>query len=420
MMTDPDKPQQEPGQEPGSANTPQNAGQEQTPQPEGKQEAAPTQPAPETPATPEGNAVPAPPSPPPAPAPEPAAQAATPPPAAAPMDLTKKTEAPAQNAEWQRNKVELDEIRQSVQRIKGEIRKVIVGQEEMVELLMAGLIAGGHVLLEGVPGIAKTLSAKLLAQSLSVDFSRIQFTPDMMPTDITGTSIFNMKTSEFSFNKGPIFSNVVLIDEINRAPAKTQSALFEVMEEQQVTVDGVTYSLDFPFIVIATQNPIEQEGTYMLPEAQLDRFLFKIKLTYPSLDDEVAILQRFKSDFDQSKTAAIKPVINPAEILKCRKLAEQVYIKDELVKYIAQIVHETRNNGDLFLGASPRASLSILRASKAFAALGGRDFVTPDDIKRAAYPVLNHRMILTPDREMDGTEPEDVIKAIIQKIEVPR
>lgn len=322
--------------------------------------------------------------------------------------------------EWNQNRIALEKIRDGVDRIRNEIGKVIIGQNDMITLLITGLFAGGHLLIEGVPGIAKTLAAKLLAKTLSVDFSRIQFTPDLMPSDVVGTSVFNFKTSEFSFNRGPVFSNVVLIDEINRAPAKTQAALFEVMEEQQVTVDGTTYHMSFPFIVIATQNPIEHEGTYRLPEAQLDRFLYRVKMHYPSLEEEKQIIQRFKEDFSNKKIEEVKPVFSAVEINDCRKLIEQVIIKDELVNYIASITHNTRNHGDLFLGASPRASLAIMRSAKALAAISGRDFVTPDDVQFVSYPVLNHRIILTPEREMEGIETEDVIKDILQKLEVPR
>jgi MoxR-like ATPase len=319
-----------------------------------------------------------------------------------------------------RNQEVLDKFNANLGKVKTEIKKVIVGQEELIDLLLAGLFSGGHVLLEGVPGIAKTLSAKLLAKSFSVDFSRIQFTPDLMPTDVTGTSVFNMKTSEFSFKKGPVFSNIVLIDEINRAPAKTQAALFEVMEERQVTIDGVTHKMEFPFFVIATQNPIEQEGTYKLPEAQLDRFIFKIKITYPTADQEREILNKFKSDFKMHSVSDVKAVLSPAEMKECMEVIEKIHIKDELIDYITKIVVNTRNNGDLFLGASPRASLNIMRSAKAVAAMSNRDFVTPDDIRYVCVPVLNHRIILTPEREMEGLSTEDVIKSIVEQIEVPR
>lgn len=316
--------------------------------------------------------------------------------------------------------LQLEHFNRQVNRIRTEISKVIVGQEETVDLLLAGLFSGGHMLLEGVPGIAKTLTAKLLARTLSVDFSRVQFTPDLMPTDVVGTQVFNMKTSEFYFRKGPIFSNIVLIDEINRAPAKTQSALFEVMEEQQITNDGSTYKLEFPFVILATQNPVEQEGTYKLPEAQLDRFIFKVKLRYPSLEQEMSIVRRFNNDFDGTIQNEVEKVMTAGELRTFRDLVQKVYIKDELCDYIAKIIYETRNHPDLYLGASPRASLAIMRSAKALAAMSGRDFVTPDDIQFVSYPVLNHRLIVMPEREIEGLTAEDVIAEIIQKLEVPR
>ncbi|MEL7223158.1 MAG: MoxR family ATPase [Bacteroidota bacterium] len=318
------------------------------------------------------------------------------------------------------NTAEHAQLAQAVTNLRTELGKVIVGQDRFVDLLIAALFAGGHVLVEGVPGIAKTLTAKLLAQCLEVDFTRLQFTPDLMPSDVVGTTVFNMQNSDFTFNPGPIFSNVVLIDEINRSPAKTQAALFEVMEERQVTVDGTTHPMDFPFFVIATQNPIEQEGTYKLPEAQLDRFLVKINIDYPSLEEEQKILRRFRSDFHQQQQANVKPVMNAELIQLCQRIVEKVFIKDELLDYIAKLVYDTRQNGDLFLGASPRASLAILRMSKAVAAMNARNFVTPDDIQEVAYPVLNHRVILTPEREMEGYATKDVIEEIIKKAVVPR
>ena len=290
----------------------------------------------------------------------------------------------------------------------------------MIDLLIAGIFSGGHILIEGVPGIAKTLTAKLLAKTIATNFSRIQFTPDLMPTDVLGTSVFNQKTSEFNFKKGPIFSNIVLIDEINRSPAKTQAALLEVMEELKVTMDGETYAMGFPFFVIATQNPIEQEGTYKLPEAQLDRFLFRIKISYPELEEEKQILYRFKEDFTNRQKDSVNAVMSTEQLMACREIVEKIHIKDELLDYIANIVFKTRNHGDLFLGASPRASLNIMKASKAVAAMNGRNFVTPDDIHFVAYPVLNHRIILTPDKELEGYDSESVIKSIIETIDVPR
>lgn len=297
---------------------------------------------------------------------------------------------------------------------------MLIGQGAMVDLLLTGILVGGHVLLEGFPGIAKTLTAKTLAKAIDVDFSRIQFTPDLMPTDITGTSVFNMKTSSFNFRKGPIFSNIILIDEINRAPAKTQAALMEVMEEKQLTYDGETYVMDFPFFVIATQNPVEQEGTYQLPEAQLDRFVFRIRMDYPNALEEAQILRRFQNDFSGTGQEPVNPAANAELLSRARKSIEQVYIKDELIDYIAAVVHNTRNNGDLFLGASPRASLAIMRTSKAVAAMQGRDYVTPDDIRTVSAPVLNHRVILSHEREMEGTTVDEVILEIVQSIEVPR
>ena len=317
------------------------------------------------------------------------------------------------------SRIDLSLINSKITHARKEIANYLIGQHEMVDLLLIGLFSGGHILLEGVPGIAKTLTAKVLSKTLSVDFSRIQFTPDMMPSDIIGTSIFNMKTSEFSFKKGPIFTNIVLIDEINRAPAKTQAALFEVMEERQITYDGVTHKLDFPFLVIATQNPIEQEGTYRLPEAQLDRFLFKINLNYPTLEEEMSILTRYKSgvaiDFDK-----IENVFSREDLLAIQDTISQVRIEDSIIKYIAEITHSTRNHGKLYLGASPRASLSMLKAAKTMAAMRGRDFVIPDDVQYVAFHVINHRIILTPEAEMEGMTEADLIQEIIKSVEVPR
>lgn len=315
---------------------------------------------------------------------------------------------------------ELDILNERITKVKNEVGKLVVGQEKAIDLIMAGIFTGGHILLEGVPGIAKTLTAKLLARTLSVDFSRIQFTPDLMPTDVVGTSVFNLKTSDFTFSRGPVFGNVVLVDEINRAPAKTQSALFEVMEERQITVDGTTYTLEFPFVIIATQNPIEQEGTYRLPEAQLDRFLFRIKLTYLTVEQETEILKRFRDDFTMKSIQTVEAVLSKEDLKHCQEIIEKIHIKDEILSYIAQVVANTRNHSDLSLGASPRASLAIMRSAKAIAAMSGRDFVTPDDVKYVAAPVLNHRIILTAEREMEGVESEDVIKEITEKIEVPR
>ncbi|HRF77315.1 MAG TPA: MoxR family ATPase [Chitinophagales bacterium] len=325
-----------------------------------------------------------------------------------------------ENSFYQEMSPELQEVANSVQLIRNELKKVIIGQEKMIDLLITGLLCGGHILIEGVPGIAKTLTAKLLAKTIATDFSRIQFTPDLMPTDVLGTLVFNQKTNDFSFKKGPIFSNIVLIDEINRSPAKTQAALLEVMEELKVSMDGESHAMGFPFFVIATQNPIEQEGTYKLPEAQLDRFIFRIKITYPDLKEEKQILYRFKEDFSNKQKDSVQAVVTVQQLKKCRDVVEHIHIKDELLDYIANIVFKTRNHGDLFLGASPRASLNIMKASKAVAAMNGRNFVTPDDIHFVTYPVLNHRIILTPDKELEGYDSASVIKSIIEGIDVPR
>lgn len=311
-------------------------------------------------------------------------------------------------------------INEKVNQTRQEIGNYVIGQHDMVDLLLISIFANGHVLLEGVPGVAKTLTAKVLSRTLSVEYSRIQFTPDLMPSDVIGTSVFNLKDNTFSFKKGPVFSNIVLIDEINRAPAKTQAALFEVMEERQISYDGQLYKMDFPFLVLATQNPVEQEGTYNLPEAQLDRFLFKIKIGYPSLDDEQAILKRYKNNIQSPGLDQVKGVFTAADLNKIQELVEKVKIEDQILKYIAEISDKTRNHAKLYLGGSPRASLSMLKASKAFAAIRGRDFVIPDDVQFVAPHVLNHRLILTPEAEMEGMSPEELIQEIIQEVEVPR
>lgn len=318
------------------------------------------------------------------------------------------------------SRVNLSELRTALEQVRSEVGKIIVGQSDMIDLVLAAILADGHVLMEGVPGIAKTLTAKLVARTLAVEFSRIQFTPDLMPSDILGTSIFNQQSVNFEFKQGPIFSNFVLIDEINRAPAKTQAALFEVMEERQVTVDGTTYMMASPFLVIATQNPIDQEGTYRLPEAQLDRFMFKIDVQYPSLDEETRILQEFHQRRDGNDPGVVQPVLNAAEIAAYRAQVRALHCDPPLMRYIAQIVEATRNNASLYLGASPRASLAIMMGSKALAAMSGRDFVTPDDVKRAVTPVLQHRILLTPEREMEGLSPADIINQIVERVEVPR
>jgi len=318
------------------------------------------------------------------------------------------------------SRLDLKPLLDGVEKIKREIETVIVGQHKMIDQLLVALLSNGHILIEGVPGVAKTITAKILAKTLSVNFSRIQFTPDLMPSDILGTTVFDLKKSEFEFKKGPVFSNLILIDEINRAPAKTQAALFEVMEERQITIDGTTYILEKPFIVLATQNPIEQEGTYRLPEAQLDRFLFKINVDYPILEEEITILQREHSLRNNGKLDAIQSILSSDEIKKYQEIVKQIIVEPNLLEYIAKLVVNTRENAFLYLGASPRASIAILNAAKSFAAIRGRDFVTPEDIKEAAIPVLQHRVIVTPEREMEGLTSVEIIKQIIEAIEIPR
>jgi MoxR-like ATPase len=308
----------------------------------------------------------------------------------------------------------------AVDQIKATLGKIIVGQAVSIDLLIAGILADGHILIEGVPGVAKTLTAKLISKAIDAKYSRIQFTPDLMPSDILGTSVFNPKSTEFEFKQGPIFGNIILIDEINRAPAKTQSALFEVMEEKQVTIDGHTYKMQEPFTVLATQNPVEQEGTYRLPEAQLDRFLFKIEIKYPTLEEEIAIITQQHQQKTTDQLNNIASVLSAAEIISLRQQVRALHVERKLLEFTAKIVHETRNHKSLYLGGSPRATLAMINAAKALAAIKGRDFVTPDDIIYAAAPVLRHRVMLTPDKEMEGLSPDDVIGQIIQKIEVPR
>lgn len=318
------------------------------------------------------------------------------------------------------SRVDLGALRTAVEKARAEIGKILVGRQRLVDFMLAAMLAEGHVLLEGVPGVAKTLAAKLMAKTLSAPFTRIQFTPDLMPADIIGTSVFNPKTTSFEFKKGPVFSNIVLIDEVNRAPAKTQAALFEVMEEQQITMDGETYALPPPFMVLATQNPIEHEGTYRLPEAQLDRFLFKLEVGYPELDEEVGILERHCAGRTSEHLELIEPVLSQADIVGFQRLIREVHVEPHLLQYIAKVVQNTRNYDALYLGASPRASLAMLRASMAIAAIEGRDFVTPADIQQVARPVLRHRVILTPEQEMEGRTVDQVIIKLMEQIEVPR
>ncbi|EAZ80421.1 AAA family ATPase [Algoriphagus machipongonensis] len=314
------------------------------------------------------------------------------------------------------NRLPVEQVAQGIEKVRQEIKKTIVGQDEMIELMIVGLLSKGHILLDGVPGIAKTLTSKLFAKSVNTGYSRIQFTPDLMPADVLGTSVFN--SGNFEFKKGPIFSNIILIDEINRAPAKTQSAMFEVMEERQVTMDGHTYPMAQPFMVLATQNPIDSEGTYRLPEAQLDRFLFKIHLDLPNLEEEILILKNRGSETENEPN--VVPAISGEDVLNFQKWTSVIRVEEKLIQYIATIVVKTRNHPSLYAGASPRASLAIFRASQAFAVIEGRDFVIPEDIKRAAIPAMRHRIILNPEKEMEGISPDLVLEGIIQSIEIPR
>lgn len=317
-------------------------------------------------------------------------------------------------------RTDLSALNEAVLSIRNEIKKIIVGQDEMVRLIITALLADGHVLIEGVPGVAKTLTAKLVAKSVDAGFSRIQFTPDLMPSDVLGTPVFNPKEASFEFKRGPVFSNIILVDEINRAPAKTQSALLEIMEERQATVDGRTYPMTSPFMVLATQNPVEQEGTYRLPEAQLDRFLFKVLVPYPTEAEEVTILTQFHGMGNTAAIDMIHPALKGDHIISLRQQIKKQIIEERLLQFIAKLIHQTRNHKSIYLGASPRASLAIMNASKATAAMMGRDFVTPEDILSVVTPVLRHRIILAPDKEMEGITEDDVIKQIIQGMDVPR
>ena len=304
--------------------------------------------------------------------------------------------------------------------VRQQIGSVVVGQDKVVDMLITAVLADGHVLLEGVPGVAKTLLARLLARLIDARFSRLQFTPDLMPSDVLGTSVFNMKESEFEFHQGPVFADIVLVDEINRAPAKTQAALFEVMEERQATIDGVSYAMGDLFTVMATQNPVEQEGTYKLPEAQLDRFLMKIVMSYPSPELEVEILRRHHENARLTKLEDVAPVLTREELLQYRSLLSNVVVEESLLKYIVDVVQLTRTAKAVYLGASPRAAVALLKASKAFALLNARDFVTPEDIKQVAPSVLQHRIILTAEAEMEGQSPTRLVQSLIDQVEVPQ
>lgn len=320
----------------------------------------------------------------------------------------------------EQERTDLTQFAEKIAALRQSIGRIVVGQTETVDLVLTAILADGHVLIEGVPGVAKTLLARLVARLVDTRFSRIQFTPDLMPSDVLGTTVFNMKTQSFDFHQGPVFSDIVLVDEINRAPAKTQAALFEVMEERQVTIDGTTHRMGDVYTVIATQNPVEQEGTYKLPEAQTDRFLMKITMGYPSLEEEVAILERHNENAAFVRLQDVEPVITHDELIALRQLMQKVFVEPSLLRYIAAIVQQTRQSKAVFLGASPRASVAMLQASKAYALLQGRDFVTPDDIKFVTPSILQHRLILNAEAEMEGHTPLKVAQRLIEKVEVPK
>lgn len=318
------------------------------------------------------------------------------------------------------SRIDLSNLQNKMDAVRTEVKKVIVGQERAINMLLISILAGGHALIEGLPGVAKTLTAKLIAKAIDCDFKRIQFTPDLMPSDVTGSSILDLKSNEFEFRRGPIFGNIVLIDEINRAPAKTQASLFECMSERQVTVDGQTFSMASPFVVFATQNPIEHEGTYRLPEAQLDRFLFKVNVGYPEFEQELDILKEHHAQKAQNKEDLVQKVVTSGEVVDFQSLAKSIFVHEDILKYITEVIVHTRTNPNLTLGASPRASIAILEASKAFAALQGRDFVTPEEVKYVAPAILSHRVQLTPEKEMEGFSTDYIIRQIVESVEIPR
>lgn len=317
------------------------------------------------------------------------------------------------------SRIDFTNLKDKLDALRGEIAKVIIGQQELVDLLLTAILTDGHVLVEGVPGVAKTLMAKVLARLIDAGFCRIQFTPDLMPSDVLGTSVFMPSTARFEYRKGPVFTNILLADEINRSPAKTQAALFEVMEERQITNDGQEYRLDYPFLVIATQNPIEHEGTYRLPEAQLDRFLFKISVGYPAFEEEMEVLQLHDSG-DIVNWEKLSPVLKIEDLKELREQIRQVRVDEKIKAYIVRLVEMTRESGWLYLGASPRASIALMKGAKAYAALQGRDFVVPEDIIRLTLPVFRHRIQLSAERELEGVSIDQVITQLVAKVEVPR
>jgi MoxR-like ATPase len=316
----------------------------------------------------------------------------------------------------------IEKLREKVEKVQSELDKVIVGQHNVVRHMLATLFCGGHALLEGAPGVAKTLMVRALSRVFEMRFTRIQFAPDLMPSDIIGTNVFDMKANEFVFREGPIFTDILLADEINRTPAKTQAALLEVMQERTATVDGVQRVVSRNFTVFATQNPIEYEGTYQLPEAQRDRFLLKILVDYPSPEEEDEILSRFNRSFraDDLEQCKVAPVLNEADIDESRRIIEDVRVEGDVLRYVREVIGATRDSSSILLGGGPRAGIHLLAASKALAALAGRDFMTPDDVKEAALPALRHRIILQPEVEVEGASADDVLRDILRKIDVPR
>lgn len=317
------------------------------------------------------------------------------------------------------SRIDFTVLDEKIQLLREQVARVIVGQQEVVDLLLTALLADGHVLIEGVPGVAKTLMAKVLACLIDAGFCRIQFTPDLMPSDVLGTSVFLPSSGKFEFRKGPVFTNILLVDEINRSPAKTQAALFEVMEERQITNDGVEYPMEFPFMVVATQNPVEHEGTYRLPEAQLDRFMFKIQVDYPNRDEEVRVLELHDKGLPQN-WKELKAVVSVEDLKYLRNKVREVHVDEKIKAFIVDVVGTTRNNGWLYLGASPRASIALMNSAKAFAAIHGRDFVVPEDVLFLAVPVLRHRVQLAAEKELEGLMVDQVINQLIAKVEIPR
>ncbi|WP_461866516.1 AAA family ATPase [Thermococcus sp.] len=315
--------------------------------------------------------------------------------------------------------MKVEEVHEIGNRVLAEVEKAIVGKREVLKLLLTTILADGHILIEDLPGLAKTLMAKSFASALGVKFKRVQFTPDLLPSDILGVSVFNQKTLEFEFKKGPIFTNILLADEINRAPPKTQSALLEAMQERQVTIEGKTHILERPFIVIATQNPIEQEGTYPLPEAQLDRFLVRLRVGYPSKGEEIEILKRRIAR--KKEEVDINRITTPDQVVEMQRAIEDIYVSDAVLEYITDIVTATRENKrEIDVGASPRGSLALLKLSRAYAALEGRDYVIPDDVKAMAIPALSHRLILKRELWYTKVSQENVMQRLLEKVPVPK